>query len=372
MSAWRGLAEAPGGFLNPLLLLAVVVAAVGTAARWWRWPGPAGRPRPGRGLRRCWRACSSAASPLPVGDAWTELRAAITPGGRERHAYPAPVPDEAPPIDPLLILGGLACLLLVDLLACTLHRVSLAGLPLLAIFAIPVGVVDGSITWWVFVATAAGFLTMLFLQESDQVTRWGRPLGEDAETGDPIAFGVGAHAVRGTAGAIGGAATALALVVPVLIPTTGLHVFDFGPGSGGRRRHPGRQPGHRPGPRPQARRGHRPGPGDDHRPGSVVPPDPDADPLHRRGVEPGQPRRARRQPRRRPAARRRRAWRPTSARKEFPYDVDGTAELRLQVAADAAADQPDRRHRRLALRRTDLWTSWPARTDSPRPACATR
>ena len=33
MSAWRDLTAAPGGFLNPLLLLAVVVAGTGTAAR---------------------------------------------------------------------------------------------------------------------------------------------------------------------------------------------------------------------------------------------------------------------------------------------------------------------------------------------------
>ncbi len=231
MSAWRGLAESPGGFLNPLMLLAIVVAAVGTAARWWRWPGPAVFVTQVvvSGMLASLFLCGS---PVPVGAAWTELRDAISQAVESATLYPAPVGDEVPSIDPLLILAGLASLLLVDLLACTLHRVSLTGLPLLAIYAIPVGVIDGTITWWVFVATAAGFLTMLFLQESDQVTRWGRPLGEDAETGDPIAFGAGAHAVRGTASAIGGAATALALVVPVLIPTTGLSVFDFGPGNG--------------------------------------------------------------------------------------------------------------------------------------------
>ena len=60
------------------------------------------------------------------------------------------MPTEAPPVDPLLIVGGLACLLLVDLLACTLHRAPLAGLPLLAIFTVPVGMVGDAVSWWVF------------------------------------------------------------------------------------------------------------------------------------------------------------------------------------------------------------------------------
>lgn len=232
MYAWRDLTVTPGSFLNPLLVLALAVAGTGTAARWWRWPGPfvvlfeVGI----TGMLAC---LFLTGSPLPIGGAWAELVDAITDAVDSAQGYAAPVPAEAPPVDPLLIVGGLACLLLVDLLACTLHRAPLAGLPLLAIFTIPVGMVGDAVSWWVFAGTAAGFLGLLFLQESDQVSRWGRPLGLDQETGDPISFGAGANVVRGTAGLVGGAATALAVLLPVLIPATGLHVFDFGPGSGG-------------------------------------------------------------------------------------------------------------------------------------------
>ena len=232
MSAWRDLTVAPGSFLNPLLLLAAVVAATGTAARWWRWPGPlvvlfqVGV----SGILTCLLLTGS---PLPIGGAWSELTALISDAIDTSQGFAAPVPAEAPPVDVLLILGGLACLLLVDVLACTLHRAPLAGLPLLAVFTIPVGMIGDAVSWWIFAVTAAGFLVLLFLQESDQVSRWGRPLGIDRETGDPIAFGGGASTVRGTAGLVGGAATALAVLLPVLIPATGLHLFDFGPGSGG-------------------------------------------------------------------------------------------------------------------------------------------
>ena len=106
---------------------------------------------------------------------------------------------------PLLILGGLACLLLVDLLACTLRRVPLAGLPLLTVYSVPVSLVGGGVSWWVFALTAAGFLGLLFLQESDQVARWGRPLGQDPAWPTRAASGVRTGAVRTSAGAIGGA-----------------------------------------------------------------------------------------------------------------------------------------------------------------------
>ncbi|HEU5035988.1 MAG TPA: DUF3488 and transglutaminase-like domain-containing protein [Nocardioides sp.] len=232
MYAWRGFTETPGGFLNPLFLLAIVVAGTGTALRWWRTPTSLvlGAQVIASGVVAMLLITGS---PLPVGDGWTELHQALTGALDSSRQYAAPVPDSAAPLDPLLILCGLVCLLLVDLLACTLRRVPLAGLPLLTIYSIPVSMVGDGITWWVFAATAGGFLVMLFLQESDHVTRWGRPIGVDRETGDPIAFGAGAHVVRSTAGAIGGVATALAVFLPALIPTAGIHLLDFGPGNGG-------------------------------------------------------------------------------------------------------------------------------------------
>ena len=232
MSAWRDLSVTPGGFLNPLLLLAAAVAGTGTAARWWRWPGPL-VVLTQVAVTGMLTSLLLTGSPLPIGGAWAELTGTIRDAVDTAQSYAAPVPAEAAPIDPLLILGGLACLLLVDLLACTLHRAPLAGVPILAVFTIPVGMVGDSVSWWTFAGTAAGFLALLFLQESEQVTRWGRPLGLDQETGDPITFGAGANTVRGTAGLVGGAATALAVLIPVLIPATGLHLVDFGTGNGG-------------------------------------------------------------------------------------------------------------------------------------------
>ena len=117
------------------------------------------------------------------------------------------------------------------MLACTLRRVPLAGLPLLTVFSVPVSLLGGGLSWWVFALTAAGFLTMLFLHEGEQVARWGRTLGEDRRR--PAAPVVGTGTMRATAGRIGGIATALASGPAARIPTLQLQLFDLGQGPGG-------------------------------------------------------------------------------------------------------------------------------------------
>ena len=96
------------------------------------------------------------------------------------------MPSSAAGVEPLLILGGLACLVLVDLLACSLRRVPLAGLPLLVIYTIPVSMTGVGVSWWVFAVVAGGFALMLFLQESEQLSRWGRTLGSGCRRQRPL------------------------------------------------------------------------------------------------------------------------------------------------------------------------------------------
>ena len=232
MWSWSGFTMMPGRFLGPLFVLAVVVAGTGVLARWWRLPGPAvvGVQVVVSGL-----VCSTmlSGSPVPVGPAWSRLATSYADALDTASRYAAPVPAHVPGVHPLLIPGGLVCLLLVDALACTARRVPLAGLPLLTIYSVPVSLVGGGVSWWVFVLTAAGFMTLLFLQESEQVTRWGRPLGLDPAEADPSAFGVTTGAVRTSAGTIGSVATVIALFVPLLIPTLELHLLDGGRGPGG-------------------------------------------------------------------------------------------------------------------------------------------
>jgi transglutaminase-like putative cysteine protease len=232
MASWRGFSAVPGEYLGPLFVLALVVAGLGTVARWSRWPIVAvvGLQLVGSGMVF---STMLSGSPVPLGEGWTRLLDAFSAASTSADTYAAPVPAHVPGVHPLVIAGGLACLLLVDLLACTLRRAPLAGLPLLTIYSVPVGMVGGGVTWWIFALTAAGFLGLLFLQEGEQVARWGRPLGEDPGVADPSGFGVTTGAVRTSAGTIGTLATALAVVLPLLVPTLSLRFFDFGAGPGG-------------------------------------------------------------------------------------------------------------------------------------------
>jgi transglutaminase-like putative cysteine protease len=230
--SWRGFTELSYRFLLPLMLLGAVLVLTGVLARWWR--APSGVVVLAQVSATAVGACLAiTGSPLPVGSAWGRLITEFQDAFASANKFAPPVPDDVPGVDPILLVGGLACMLLVDVLACTLRRVPLAGLPLLTIFSVPLSTLGSGPAWYLFALTAGGFLTMLFIHEDEQVSRWGRSLDRETGGGDAESFGVRTGAVRTNAGAIGGLVTALAIVVPVLIPTLDLAAFDFGPGSGG-------------------------------------------------------------------------------------------------------------------------------------------
>ena len=223
--AWRGFTRDPGSYLGPLLLLALLVALLGGGLRRLHAPGTVVLLAQ-LVLGMVAVTALITGDLLPVGNGLTELLQALGTAVTNAQQYRAPVPAEAA-IDPLLVLGGWFCMVLVDLCAGTLRRVPLAGLPLLAIYSIPVSVLGGGVAWWAFALTAAGFLLMLYLQHGEAVARWGRSLegqrgGLDGQS----------STVRAGAGTVGIAATALAVSAPLLVPTMSLGLFGFGPGDG--------------------------------------------------------------------------------------------------------------------------------------------
>ncbi len=223
--AWSGFTRDPAGYLAPLLLLALLVALVGAGLRRLHAPGALVLlAQLVLGLVAVTTLVTG--SLLPVGNGLTELLQALATAVTGAQQYRAPVPPQAA-IDPLLVLGGWFCMVLVDLFAGTLRRVPLAGLPLLAIYSIPVSVLGGGVAWWAFALTAAGFLAMLYLQHGESVARWGRSLegqrgGLDGQS----------STVRAGAASVGVAATALAVFAPLLVPTMSLGLFGLGPGDG--------------------------------------------------------------------------------------------------------------------------------------------
>jgi hypothetical protein len=232
MWSWRGFTSAWGDFLGPLLVLSVVVPVSGALLR----SAPLPR-RTGFALHVLLVAVvvwmmlgGSPITPIgstrdvasSIGDAWTSAA-----------TWAPPIPTNEPSIAPLMIPCGALALLLVDVLACWVRRVSLAGLPLLAVYCVPISLLGKGVSWLVFLLAAAGFLLMMFLQEAAHISRWGRPLGTSAAS-DPHGFGVSTGASRTSASTVGSAAVVLAVILPIFIPTLHLDGLGwFGPGGGG-------------------------------------------------------------------------------------------------------------------------------------------
>jgi len=228
-TSWRGFTEAPGRFAWPLLLLALLVACIGAGLRHLRWP-PSLVVLVQLVVGGVVAGSLVAGTLVVTGDGWLRMGSKISGALESSQSYQAPVPAEAPGIEPLLILGGFLCIVVVDLCVGGLRRVSLAGLPLLTIYSIPISVIIDGVTWWSFALTAAGFLLLLFLQHREQTTRWGRGLGADGTTGSTSS--ISGSAIRTSAGALAGSALVLAVLIPQFVPTLSLSVFGFGPGSG--------------------------------------------------------------------------------------------------------------------------------------------
>ena len=239
--SWSGFVQSPGRFLGPLFVMGFLVALVGAAGRW-------------AGLYAVvvWVCQLLAAGvyfnmlyggpeawgPFPTAASLTEIGRKLGGSFESANQYAAPIPGSAASAAPLLVLGGVLFMLLVDLLAATLGRVALAGLPLLTVYSLPGSLLDASVSWWVFALSAAGFLSMLYLTEDDRFAQWGRSVDSrrDGELAGSAPAGVRTGSARDTAVAIGAGVTAMALFVPVLVPTLELELFagaGRGTGSGG-------------------------------------------------------------------------------------------------------------------------------------------
>ena len=163
---------------------------------------------------------------VPTGRTLDVLRDLVNAGRADIAAYGPPVPTTKG----LVFLtaagvGGLA--LVVDLIAVVLDRAAIAGLPLLALFAIPSAVLTDGLGGTPFALGAVGWLGLLLVEGSDRVGRWGTPMrssvpgtrGEDSSLGR-----VGRR--------IGAAAVGLSVVVPLVIPGLDHSLLGGGNGSG--------------------------------------------------------------------------------------------------------------------------------------------
>lgn len=157
-------------------------------------------------------------------------------GVEVRSAY-VPAPD-LPGLLFITTLGVGAVAILVDLFAVGLRRPALAGLPMLAIYSVPVAVYVDSVSPIPFVIGAVGYLWLLVADNVDKVRRFGRRFtgegrGVDLWEPSPLAAAGRRLAVAGVLAAV---------ILPIAVPgmTAGLFAEwgtggqgGNGPGGGG-------------------------------------------------------------------------------------------------------------------------------------------
>jgi transglutaminase-like putative cysteine protease len=149
--------------------------------------------------------------------------------GTDMRELAVPVPDG----DPLLfvtVLGVGFVAICVDLFTVGLRRPALAGLPMLAVYSVPVAVYTDSVPIFPFIIGACGFMWLLVSDNVDRVRRFGRRFtgeGRDVDVWEPSPL-----AAAGRRLAVVGVVLAVALPVAVPGMTTGL-VDRFGTGGGG-------------------------------------------------------------------------------------------------------------------------------------------
>jgi len=145
------------------------------------------------------------------------------------------VRDEAVPVgdfDGLLLLTiagvGLVAIV-VDFLAVGIRRPALAGLPMLAIYSVPVAVLPRGLSFLPFGFAAAGYLWLLVTDSVDRVRRFGRRFtgeGRDVDVWEPSPLASAGRRL-GVVGII------IAVLLPLAVPGMTSGLFDrFGPGFG--------------------------------------------------------------------------------------------------------------------------------------------
>ena len=164
---------------------------------------------------------------LPTPASFSHIQSTLSAGIDVAQRYAAPVPPS--PGLTLMTVGFIAVVaIVVDLFAVGLDRAPLAGLPLLALYSVPVASLPDGVPALVFIPGAAAYLALLMLSERERLARWGRHVARSSgrDQSEPI----DTAGLSSTGRRISLCAIATAVILPVLIPGFSNQLFH---GSGG-------------------------------------------------------------------------------------------------------------------------------------------
>jgi len=212
-------------WLWPVLITIALVAGVSEAVRWLRVPAPLGPLLAAAAvlgyvtLLDARQVAIGGVIPGPA--AFRLLGNTARSGFTDIRKLSTPVPTHAGLV--LLIVVAMAAVaLVVDLLAVTMRRAALAGIPLLAVFAICTSVAKHGVGWGAFGSATAGYLWLLLADSRDRISRWGRTLG--MEQGTRVTWAdqdLAPSPLSALGRRIGASAIVVGVVVPMALP--GLH-----------------------------------------------------------------------------------------------------------------------------------------------------
>src|SRR5919197_5379991 len=120
---------------------------------------------------------------IPTPDTFVRFGDLLVRAGVDVRELAAPVPDTDGLMFVITLSVGLVAILL-DLVAVGLGQPALAGLPMLAIYSVPVAVLTHSVSWLAFALAAAGYLWLLVADHIARVRRWGRRFTDDGRDVD--------------------------------------------------------------------------------------------------------------------------------------------------------------------------------------------
>jgi transglutaminase-like putative cysteine protease len=234
--AWRGLVEAPEQFLGPTLVGGILLALAGAVARTRRvrWYGALGIQLVVLALFVNVQLASSRSwlGIVPTRSSLDRVGTLVAAGAESLGTQYSPVPADFPGVHDTLMLSALGLLLLIDVLACGLGRVPVAGLPLLVIWMIPISLLSTGLSWLLFVVTALLFVMLLATEQTRRVLAWGRSVAGRGKRYDSFDQLVSGASVRSSAARIGLVSCGIALVVPLFVPLAHHSFGGEGPGPG--------------------------------------------------------------------------------------------------------------------------------------------
>ncbi|MEV6630669.1 DUF3488 and transglutaminase-like domain-containing protein [Actinoplanes sp. NPDC051470] len=169
---------------------------------------------------------------IPGPETFQHFGQLFTQAGEDTRNYGVPVPDRDA-LQFITVLGVGGCAIAVDVMTVLMRKPALAGLPMLAIYSVPVAIFVESVPVLPFIVGAVGFLWLLVADNVDRVRRFGRRFtgdGRDVDVWEPSPL-----AAAGRRLAVIGVAAAILL--PVIVPglNTGLlsRLTQVGTGAGG-------------------------------------------------------------------------------------------------------------------------------------------